>query len=177
MIWVSIMAPMVAFGEEKKSYFFAGAKFTPIIALSKDYNLTHDLDLGGAIHAGYQWKWIQIYSDILFTGGFGGDIGGEKYSTKGIWVDFNLCANPLGDINKLAVYIGTGGGIAYFSSDLTGFESETSGSVNGIVGAFQKLGIGRIGVDLQIKYAGITFPPGAQNLLLSMIQFYWDFTF
>jgi len=162
------------FGAGKESYLFLGADFAPMLAISHTYNQTHDLDLGGGIRGGYITKWFQVYGDFLFSGGFGGKIDGKSYTTKGVWLDFNGCFKPLGDIDKLALYIGPGFGLAYFSSDDF---SKTSYSVNGIVGASQKIGPGRAGINIEIKYTGITFPPDTENLLFTIFKFYWDFTF
>jgi hypothetical protein len=166
--------PLLADGKE--NYVFLGADFGPMLSISHTYNQTHDLDLGGGIRGGYITNWLQVYGDFLFSGGFGGKIDGKSYSTKGIWLDLNGCFKPLGDIDRLALYIGPGFGLAYFSSDIYDF-SKTSWSVNGIVGASQKIGSGRAGMNIEIKYTGITFPPGTENLLFTIFKFYWDFTF
>jgi len=162
--------------EGKESYVFFGAIFSPMLAISHTYNQTHDLDLGGGIRGGYVTKWFQVYGDFLFSGGFGGKIDGKSYTTKGVWLDFNACLKPLGDIDKLALYLGPGFGLAYFSADIYDF-SKTSWSVNGIVGASQKIGSGRAGMNIELKYTGIKFPPQTENLLFTIFKFYWDLTF
>lgn len=161
-------------GIGKESYVFVGVDFSPMLAISHTYNQTHDLDLGGGIRGGYIRNWFQFYLDVLFSGGFGGKIGDKSYSSKGIWLDFNGCIKPLGDINRLSLYIGPGFGLSYFSADSF---SKTSFSVNGIVGASQKIGPGRAGANIEIKYTGITYPPHTENLLFAIFKFYWDFTF
>lgn len=163
-------------GRGKEGYIFIGVDFAPILSISHTYNQTHDFDLGGGISGGYQTKWIEIYLDLLFSGGFGGDINGASYSTRGVFADFNICATPMGNIEKLALHIGGGAGVAHFSSDMGDF-SKTSFGVQGIVGASQKLRIGRAGVNIELKYTGIEFPPGEENLLFSIFRFYWQFTF
>ncbi len=166
------LLPQLIWGKE--SYIFVGANFSPMIAISHTYNQTHDLDIGGGLRGGYLKNWFQFYLDLLFSGGFGGEIDKESYSTKGIWLDFNASIKPLGDIERLFLYIGPGFGLAYFSDDNF---SKTSWSVNGIVGAAQKIGPGRAGLNLEIKYTGITFPPDTENLVFAIFKFYWDFTF
>lgn len=180
---VIIVFSIPLYGEEtKEDYFFFGLRFAPIVSLSKEYNQTHDMDIGGGVQGGYQHEWFSVYGEFVPTYGFGGEVdrgGGnkEKYSTKGMWFNVNFTGKVMGNTDDLAMIVGAGGGFVQFSSNLSTYKSEFSWSANLRAGIFKRIRIGRFGVDLEARFSGIEFPPGSQKLILAIINFYWDFVF